>query len=349
MKYPVLMGLLVPLGALAIAVPLVSLAFTPDTPPAASSTTTSSAAADSTTTASSASSATGAAAQSTETPSTATQTATSQASPAPASISIPAQYADQMRGVIDQAASTAYTTDASYTIGTIPQDTPALIPGQDVEVVQTNCSVCHATTFISSQPPLPGSTWHDEVYKMKEKYGATFISDDNANKIIAYLSAHYTPETHKPGDSSAGTVATATPAATTSTPAQAGAVPASATTADGAKIYAANCSSCHGAAGAGVPGAFPPLAGNKAIVGDDKYIADVLLGGLQGQIAVNGQTYSGVMPAWAAQLSDTEIAAVATHVRSSWGNAGAAVSADTVKAERAAAKPVSQVLSERPQ
>ncbi|MBB5379294.1 hypothetical protein HNQ07_004809 [Deinococcus metalli] len=32
----------------------------------------------------------------------------------------------------------------------------------------------------------------------KEKYGATFISDETAGKIIAYLSAHYTPETHAP-------------------------------------------------------------------------------------------------------------------------------------------------------
>lgn len=112
----------------------------------------------------------------------------------PTDTSTAAQYADQQRGVIDQSERTPYTTDASYAIGAIPQDTPPLIPGQDVELVRTNCSVCHATTFISSQPPLPGSTWHDEVYKMKERYGATFISDENANKIIAYLSAHYTPD-----------------------------------------------------------------------------------------------------------------------------------------------------------
>ena len=58
----------------------------------------------------------------------------------------------------------------------------SLIEGEGVERVRTDCSVCHATTFISSQPPLPGSTWRDEVYKMKEKYGATFISDDWASR-----------------------------------------------------------------------------------------------------------------------------------------------------------------------
>ncbi|GGR09418.1 hypothetical protein GCM10008957_22680 [Deinococcus ruber] len=263
------------------------------------------------------------------------------------------QYADQMRGAIDQAAATPYTTDASYSIGTIPQDTPPLIEGQGVELVRTNCSVCHATTFISSQPPLPGSTWHDEVYKMKEKYGATFISDDSANKIIAYLSAHYTPETHKPGSTSEAPASSAVtaplavkPASKPSTATSAAPV---ASTVDGAKVYAANCASCHGAAGAGVPGAFPPLAGNTAIAGDGKYISDVLLYGLQGKIVAKGQPYNGVMPAWAAQLNDAQIAAVATHVRSTWGNKGSAVRASTVKTERSAPKTAAQILKERPQ
>ena len=114
-----------------------------------------------------------------------------------------AQYAEQMRGVIDQAASGAYTTDASYAIGSIPQDTPALAEGEHVELVRSTCSVCHATTLITSQPPLPSEVWHAEVYKMKEKYGATFISDENADRIVTYLSAHYTPETRKAESSTA--------------------------------------------------------------------------------------------------------------------------------------------------
>ncbi|WP_407543432.1 c-type cytochrome (plasmid) [Deinococcus radiomollis] len=330
MKQPYLLGLLIPLGALAVTVPLVAMTFTPDTSPLPASSNAVSAG-------------------------TTTELASAKSAPVPVSApaasssagdSVPVQYAEQMRGVIDQAAATPYTTDASYSIGTIPQDTPPLIEGQGVELVRTNCSVCHATTFISSQPPLPGSTWHDEVYKMKEKYGATFISDDNANKIIAYLSAHYTPETHKPGSTSE-----ATPAVTAPLAVKPAAKPSAATSAavDGAKVYAANCSSCHGASGAGVPGAFPPLAGNTAITGDSKYISDVLLYGLQGKIVARGQPYNGVMPAWAAQLNDAQIAAVATHVRSTWGNKGSAVSAATVKIERSTPKTVVQILKERPQ
>lgn len=180
MKSPVLKALLIPLGALAIAAPLFALTIRPDANPASHSGGTS-------TTAAPGSGTSGA---------VMTASQNGQATTMPATTV--AQYVDQRRGVIDQVARTPYTTDASYAIGTIPQDTPPLVPGQDVELVQTNCSVCHATTFISSQPPLPGSTWHDEVYKMKEKYGATFISDETAGKIIAYLTAHYTPETHAP-------------------------------------------------------------------------------------------------------------------------------------------------------
>jgi mono/diheme cytochrome c family protein len=48
------------------------------------------------------------------------------------------------------------------------------------------------------------------------------------------------------------------------------------TAAAGQKIYAANCSACHGANGAGVPGAFPPLAGNPMVTASpDNVIAAV--------------------------------------------------------------------------
>ena len=96
-------------------------------------------------------------------------------------------------------------------------------------------------------------------------------------------------------------------------------------------------------------GAFPALAGNKAVLGDDKYLSNVLLYGLQGQINANGQVYNGVMPAWAASLTDAEIAAVITHIRTSWGNTAPAVAEATVKAERGTPKSAVQVLAQRPQ
>ena len=91
------------------------------------------------------------------------------------------------------------------------------------------------------------------------------------------------------------------------------------------------------------------MAGNKAVLGDDKYLSNVLLYGLQGQINVNGQVYNGVMPAWAASLTDAEIAAVITHIRVSWGNTAPAVTEAAVRTERGTPKTVAQVLVQRPQ
>ena len=105
---------------------------------------------------------------------------------------------------------------------------------------------------------------------------------------------------------------------------------------DGAQIFASRCASCHQASGAGLPGVFPPLAGSEWVNSDAKTVARILLLGINGKITVAGATFNGTMPAFGATLSDAEIAAVASHVRSSFGNKSSALTADDVKAERAA-------------
>jgi cytochrome c oxidase subunit 2 len=75
----------------------------------------------------------------------------------------------------------------------------------------------------------------------------------------------------------------------------------------GEKVYAANCVACHQATGQGVPGAFPALAGSPVVTGPRAEQINVVLHGRKG------------MPAFK-QLSDTEIAAVITYTRNSWGN-----------------------------
>ena len=47
--------------------------------------------------------------------------------------------------------------------------------------------------------------------------------------------------------------------------------------------------------------------------------------GLSGAVAVNGKTFNGMMPAWGTQLSNADIAAALTYVRSSWGNKASAI------------------------
>jgi len=86
--------------------------------------------------------------------------------------------------------------------------------------------------------------------------------------------------------------------------------------AQGLQVFTANCSACHQATGAGIPGAFPPLADHLGAVheaGGREQLIRTLLFGLQGQIQVDGMSYNGFMPGWA-QLDDASIANTLNHV-----------------------------------
>lgn len=106
----------------------------------------------------------------------------------------------------------------------------------------------------------------------------------------------------------------------------------------GATVYANNCASCHQDNGQGLPGTFPPLAGDPVVTADDpaRHI-DIVLHGAQGS-TIDGTTYSSPMPGFANQLSDEEIAAVINHERGSWGNDAPRIGAGDV-AERRNAEP----------
>ncbi len=82
----------------------------------------------------------------------------------------------------------------------------------------------------------------------------------------------------------------------------------------GQAIFQRECAGCHQPDGSGVPGAFPPLAGNPNAA-DPSYVADVVRNGRQGPIEVAGQTYDAVMPP-VAGLTDAEIDTVASYVAS---------------------------------
>ncbi len=125
-------------------------------------------------------------------------------------------------------------------------------------------------------------------------------------------------------NSNSASTASSSPAPAATTPAAASAAPAIA--ADGAKVFNDNCSSCHGAHGQGMPGAFPPLAKNPVVTGDPKIVMHIVEYGLNGKISVLGQSYNGVMPAWKSQLSNAQLAAVISYVRSAWGNNASPVS-----------------------
>ena len=99
------------------------------------------------------------------------------------------------------------------------------------------------------------------------------------------------------------------------------------------------CLTCHQADGKGLSGTFPPLVGQKDIMGDCVKHGGIVVHGLTGEITVDGVKYTGAMPAQAS-LSDDEIAAVISYERNSWGNAfGHCLPAD-VAAARTAPAPV---------
>ena len=95
-------------------------------------------------------------------------------------------------------------------------------------------------------------------------------------------------------------------------------------------MYAARCVACHQASGAGLAGVFPPLVASEWVDGKASTLAAILLHGINGPLTVKGNAYNGAMPAFGAQLQDAEIAAVLTHIRSQWGNAAEAITADAV-------------------
>lgn len=95
---------------------------------------------------------------------------------------------------------------------------------------------------------------------------------------------------------------------------------------DGEQLYMTNCSACHQKAGTGLAGAFPPLAGSPIVNNKDpKLMIQIILQGY------DARSEYAVMAPFAAQLTDEEIAAIATHERSSWGNDAPAVTAEDVK------------------
>ena len=104
----------------------------------------------------------------------------------------------------------------------------------------------------------------------------------------------------------------------------------------GAQIFAAKCATCHQPNGAGTT-VYPPLSGNPDVVASDpKAMIATIVNGRSGPLVVNGTTYNGKMPTWKGQLSNADIAAVATYVRSAWSNKASGVSEQQVAAAGAA-------------
>lgn len=109
--------------------------------------------------------------------------------------------------------------------------------------------------------------------------------------------------------------------------------------AKGKQLYA-TCATCHQPNGAGVPGAFPPLAGSEWVTEGEGRLIRLLLHGLGGPIQVKGNTYNGAMPAFGPgsgyNWNDEKISHVLSYIRHEWGNNASFITREQVEAVRKA-------------
>ncbi|OZI27352.1 MULTISPECIES: cytochrome c [Bordetella] len=130
-----------------------------------------------------------------------------------------------------------------------------------------------------------------------------------------------------------GTYLKSLPAPAIAAPAQARAA-APALLEHGGRLYQQHCAACHQDQGQGIGTAWPALAGNPTVTAPlaVNAIRMVLNGGYAPATAANPRPHG--MPPFGPMLSDSDIAAVVSYIRSSWGNQAGAVTAFDVRRVR---------------
>ena len=105
----------------------------------------------------------------------------------------------------------------------------------------------------------------------------------------------------------------------------------------GAALYRDHCVACHGEQGKGIAGAYPALAGSRAVTmrSSANLVHIVLEGGFPPSTGGNPRPFG--MPPFATELNDADVAELLSFVRASWGNRAPAVSALEVSRARGGA------------
>ena len=134
--------------------------------------------------------------------------------------------------------------------------------------------------------------------------GTQYLSDADAGAMATYLQSLPAPR-----ESETSAPAAATPSER------------------GRKLYQDHCAGCHGDAGRGVPGAYPALAGSRAVTmrSTANLVHVVLEGGFPPTTAGNPRPFG--MPPFSNVLHDDDVAELLSFVRASWGNRAPSVSA----------------------
>jgi cytochrome c oxidase subunit 2 len=186
-------------------------------------------------------------------------------------------------------------------------DNPMVVPvGKKIRVITTANDVIHAwmvPSFGVKQDAIPGfvrDTWF-RAEKTGDYYGQCA---ELCGKEHAYMPIHVKVVSAADYSKWAGDKIAALKAAADD-PAKVWAL--GDLVVRGEKVYAANCVACHQATGKGLPPAIKGLDGSAIVLNDPLKQLQIMLNGV------------GAMPAWK-QLSDTDLAAVATYIRNAWSN-----------------------------
>ncbi|MFL9991420.1 cytochrome c [Paraburkholderia sediminicola] len=110
----------------------------------------------------------------------------------------------------------------------------------------------------------------------------------------------------------------------------------------GHQVFLSNCAACHRSNGTGVPAMVSSLSASAGVQQPNPAnLLRTILIGSRGAVTESNPT-GAAMPNFSWKLSDAEVAAVATYVRNSWGNAADAVTAEQAGKARASlgARPV---------
>ncbi len=211
-----------------------------------------------------------------------------------------------------------------------------------------HCNACHTTRNLLgaaddrlalSGGPMPMQNWYapslllpteaglgdwalDDIVRLLQTgvSGSATVSGPMAEVVL-----HSTQYLTQPDLRAIATYLKSLPQADPSTADGSDGLASSQGSARGADIYDKQCALCHGDNGEGVPGAYPALAGNRAVQMNNtaNLVQVVLYGGFAPATLGNARPFG--MPPFKLELDDRAVAAVLTHIRSAWGNRGAPV------------------------
>lgn len=100
-----------------------------------------------------------------------------------------------------------------------------------------------------------------------------------------------------------------------------------------ARMYNTYCGKCHERNGEG-NSRFPPLKGSEWLAGDIQQPLHIVLNGMEVEMMVRGRRFMNTMPAFANVLTDEQLAAILTYVKTAFNGATGEVSVQEVRKAR---------------